>query len=477
MINPYLLWIAIAAGIAAILSRDGLKKDPDAARGAPIPRAATIALAAFALAALLAGLKWQKEATTVLPIAYGFVGGAALSWLAEFVGRSAFARGSVLAGPLGFAVAVRGLMLLPFVSRAVNVHEAGLAAGFALGTWMLSLGSGGGGWAARTTAFLMAILLTDQLGSMNAGGNSTYAGLVFGIGFCVFAASVTSLGKLLIPDSRSGREWISGGALLVLTILGAYLIGTRHLWLAATWQVFTMSALVAVAVHWFLPREQTQSRLPLLLGAVIWLGVATLAFGMLRGYGMAIALLAATGILLFFNNPRALATLAPLAAITVYRIFYEGFGRASRGLDIGQHYELVGFLAGLALVALAIEFRLRRKENAAAAAMSFLLMLALPALTAVLIGSLGYVGLLVGMGFGFLMLDPGSLGSFSLGIQAALALLYARTFGWFDALINLTREEKVGVLKYAVPIVGLIVVAIVALSRPSVEVMEEAQVS
>lgn len=468
MITTYLPWIALVVGIAAVLSRDGKKpsaEEPTTSRFSPISRSATLTLIVLALAALLAGWKWQASALLAMPAALGCVAGILIALIAERLGRSSFQRGALIAGPLGIAVAARGLgsLHLPYWLRE---HEIGLGLGVALGAWVLtSLKEDSDGWSVRTAVFLNAMLLVDRLGGLGHGERAGHAGLALGAAAAFFAAAVPSLLGMFRFTGPKPAAWCKA-AFVVLLAVSAYLVAWRYVWLHDTWRIFVGAMIVALVVHWFMPKDREEGALPMLLAVVVWLGAATLAFGYLRGFGMSVALLAAATVFLFLDDRLGLVSLAPLAALTVFRVFRELHESASRALDIGQHYSLIGLLAGMALIALAVEARRKRPDSAPAAAIMAVLMLAVPVLAAALIAAKGYVGVMVGMGFSFLILGAPRLRSaIPLAVQMGIGMLMAGAYGWFEAIIDLSRGDKVKVLIYAVVASALLVGGVLYLTR------------
>lgn len=472
MITTTLPWIAIAAGLAALFSRDGLKAPPESPPESPPNRLVWAVLAILAAVALWAGFTYAKQAEDVKSTAIGFVVGLVLAAVANRIGGSPFQRGALLAGPIGLAAIARGLGSLAFVPEWLASHEVGLGFGAAVGAWLLAKPADSG-WAWRTAAVLNATLLADLLGEAGPGDRASHAGLALLVAGCVLAAAVPPV--LAAAKFRDKLKDSREGVLFAALFSGfAFLIATRYVWIGHVWHVALMAAAVALVVHWFTASDKEGSPYTGLLGMVIWLGVATLAFGLLRGFGMSVALLTAVLVFLVLGDVRSIASLSPLAAMTVYRVFKEWHQSAAKTLDIGQHYELIGFIAGMALIALALEMRHRRREHPIANGAMALMLMALPVLTAILLGAKGTVGLLVGSGFAYVILGTALHGLAPFVLQMGLGLLIAGTYDWYASLIDLTRDQKVFALEIAVPIVAVLLLLIGFLTKPAEQAGQEA---
>ncbi|MBI5705975.1 MAG: hypothetical protein HZC36_03175 [Armatimonadetes bacterium] len=472
MITTYLPWIAIAAGIAALFSRDGLKAPPESPPKSPPNRLVWAILGLLAAVALWAGFTYAKQAEDVKVTAIGFVVGLALAAASNQIGGSGFQRGASLAGPIGLAAIARGLGSLAFVPEWLTSHEVGLGVGVAVGAWLLAKPSDTG-WAWKTAAILDGTLLVDLLGEAGPGDRAAHAGLALLVAGCVLASALPTL---ITASNLKNKLKESGTGILFAAVFSGFavLIATRYVWIGHVWHIALMASALALVVHWFTASDNEGSPYTSLLGMVIWLGVATLAFGLLRGFGMSIALLTAVLVFLILGDVRSIASLSPLAAMTVYRVFKEWHQSAAKTLDIGQHYELIGFIAGMALIALALEMRQRRREHPIASGAMALMLMALPILTAILLGAKGTVGLLVGSGFAYVVLGSALHGLAPFVLQMGLGLLIAGTYDWYASLIDLTRDQKVFALEVAVPIVAVLLLLIGFLTKPVEQARAEA---
>ena len=103
------------------------------------------------------------------------------------------------------------------------------------------------------------------------------------------------------------------------------------------------------------------------------------------------------------GEKRGLITCGPLFGLVLYRLFREAHVDASRALDLGQHYALMGFAIGAVLPALPERWWATKPSNAILQGVGGLLWTAVwagaPFLAALLLGPKGVVGFVAGVGF------------------------------------------------------------------------------
>ena len=164
------------------------------------------------------------------------------------------------------------------------------------------------------------------------------------------------------------------------------------------------------------------------------------------------------------GEKRGLITCGPLFGLVLYRLFREAHVDASRALDLGQHYALMGFAIGAVLPALPERWWATKPSNAILQGVGGLLWTAVwagaPFLAALLLGPKGVVGFVAGVGFCTLFSVTGPAPSLlPLAAAAAAGGLASLTYGWISDLTDLTRDEK---LHYVfVALVPLVVVGLV----------------
>jgi hypothetical protein len=177
-------------------------------------------------------------------------------------------------------------------------------------------------------------------------------------------------------------------------------------------------------------------------------------------------------VLTMLGRTRALLTMGPLAILVLYRVFRELHTDASRAIDIGQHYALIGLSIGVALPILAMEWRMSRTESspksAAASGLWTPAFLAVPFVSAVVLAAKGYVGVLTGLGFASLVEGlKGSSRLDSLALQLGIGASMVASFDWVSSKVDLARDEKVKTLVWVAAGIGLLALLITMLSRAS----------
>lgn len=395
------------------------------------------------------------------PSVLGFAGGIAGAIVASFLSKHPLLGGASRSGPLALGVAAAGLVTL-VKQPDLEPAQLGLVLGLALGAWLLAPSDESTpDWPSSAAFFGAAILAADILGRRAVGGHSSHAGLVLAIASVAVLAAVLFAGAKDEDSSAALKGW--KGLIFIALLIGAgWVIATRYIWLGNAWCIFGGAVLVALVASHLTGRESERSTLRFALSCAVWLGVATLAFAYLRGFGMSLALLAGAVYFLSTGNRAGLLSLAPLAALVAYRVFREAHVTASRALDIGQHYGLVGLLAGATLTIVAWEYRRSLfGVSPAKAGLAKVLVVAValgaPVLGAVLLAEKGYVGLLVGLVFGAAVLGlQGARSPLGLAMPTGLALGMSSIFGWMVPFLEKTRDEKLKALYWSVPVIVLV---------------------
>ncbi len=402
-----------------------------------------------------------------------------------------------LAGPAIFALLALGLSLGTGVSELVRNAALALAAGLvlsrvlALAPTSLSLShnrafaygiggalvalsglwSEGGPFVATGLAAGLALGAAPGWTWLGLGGASV--ALINGLGAKTEIGAASSLGTALafavvlgwmLHALLGGRapSWLPGLAGAALTIAGSILAANQFIPIGEGLLLVALAAGCAVVAR----AASLGSSTPFgsVLTAVVWLAGASLAFGLARGFGMSILLalgLAMSGML---GETKRLASLGPLGGLVVYRFFREHFTEASRSLDIGQHYAIVGLVAAMLIPLAVAQWRAMSKGHETPKTFlgeGALLGLSLASLVTgiVLLAAKGAVGMLVGFGIAPVaaMLsdhEPEECHVSALG----WGLLAVPTFAALDAMLDLTRDDKVQFLMKAS--VALIVLAI-----------------
>ncbi|RYG47350.1 hypothetical protein EON79_07590 [bacterium] len=393
-----------------------------------------------------------------------------------FLGVIAVAAGEFLGGwvatlALGVAAA-SALHLLP----ATGLPAAQLALMGGAGLGAVAFGKGG-----ATTA-LVAILVaaTDNLGMRH----SDVAGAAFLGSQLGLAATIGALLAGYVPPKLAMAKPVAIGILVLLTALFA----TKPLEDGGLLISAGLGALGGLILHWLFADDEP-SPLRIGMAVVIGVGLATIAFGLGRGAGMALSLLAAGGVLLGVGDRRAFLTLGPLVGLVLFRVLREAGTGATRALDIAQHYTLLALVLGAVVPLLPVDWmaggrRLagggseethselptahRGLPTAAGTFLWGLLILAIPPLVIVIFGMRGAIGFVVGLGLsGLFQAMRGAKDLSPLAIGSGMAGATILALKPLADKADLTRDEKMHML--LVWGVGIVVIAgiLAFLSRPT----------
>lgn len=461
MLTTLLPWAALALALGAWFVRDN-EKDGAASPVSPGPLAAAVLLALLAVGA---GFVWNEPLRDLLPTAYGFAAGVGVVLLSALLVARPGQPKEPLALPLALGAFGAGLWTL-LAESVREPYQLGAAAGAGMAGWLLSLG-GRGSAAARTGLILGLAVAVDILGSRGMGGNCDHAGSVLAL--VAALATLLAVGLPRRPESAGSMRLVGAAVGIVVFALGGWLLATRHLFLNDIWILFGGAALAAVLVAWLVPDEVQEGSVNFILSVVVWLGVATLSFGLRKGFGMSICALGGAATLTLLGRTRALLTLGPLAMLAIYRIFREMHTDASRALDIGQHYALVGIAIGILLPLMASEWVAHRKSDTKASLAGFLWMpglLTVPYLAGVVLAAKGYVGVLAGLGFASVVEGlKGAVRLNGMALQLGLGFAMAGGYRWLSSKVDLAREDKIAALTWVAVVLGAVAIGIALLSR------------
>lgn len=312
-------------------------------------------------------------------------------------------------------------------------------------------------WPGDAAWWLAAIGSANLLGAMGVGGKSALAGSTVGLVLVVAGVLGVGLGQVL-----PGKKTTGAIVFAAVAALGLWVVAKRHVFLIDVFWIGLLALGTAAAVAYLMGTDDSaESAGPsgILLSSILWVAAATIAFGMLKGYGMAVGVVVGAAALAMLGSTRGLLAMGPVFGLTAYRLFREQHTDSSRAFDIGQHYAMVGILIGSMLVLLLLDWgreHTRGRGGATAVAGLLLGVAGLGGLLAsvVLLGPKGTVGLLVGIGLAPALAgwrgskDSGALAC-SVGLLAATAFAY----GPLDPYLNLEREAKTKLLLWTVAIV------------------------
>lgn len=288
------------------------------------------------------------------------------------------------------------------------------------------------------------------------------------VGVLVLVAGL--VGAILEQVIRKQREQIRlphGSWAAVCAALAGLIIGNRILPENGLTLCILLGVIASGVTLGMVSDEPDQDSLVVGIVAVIWLSAASVAFGLLRGFGMSLTLVSAVAVLAFGGGKRALLSVGPLVGLVLYRLLREAQPEVSRALDIGQHYALVGFALGMICPLIPSDWRTaRRTDSVMSSVLWSVLALGLPVVVMLVFGGVGAVGLIAGTGFaaiaqalrGRLDLQPLAVG---LGVAGEMLLLT----GWVDSITGLQRDEKLRALSIAASLAALVAGALFAVAK------------
>ncbi len=465
--NTAIPLIAIALAVASL----ALSSPPATKSPAFNPFGAIIAI----LVASIAGFVWRNDYPNLLPAALGFSGAIAVCFLCRIVDGF---RATSVAAAFGLAAGLAGVLRWITVPN-MEMLQLAVIAGLSIGAWLcgdfrpgrMSLSV----WLAIVSALVLAADFMGQKYLNNEPGGST--GAMMGL-----AAAIAALVGQLMNRSEKRADPVLGFvpsmiAVGILLILG-FVVGSRLVENTEAWMIFSGSVLAATILNWVIRPDGKDDTFTFLVATVIWIGIATLAFSHLKGYGMTIA---ATGAILtfaIFGNVRAMLSVGPLIGLAFYRVLRESHLDAVRALDIGQHYAVIGLGFGLVAALLPSEWITKRGTGSMQTSLGRLLwtivLCLLPVAMSVVLGAKGMVGFVAGLGFASLIegLRNGS-NALPILFTGGLAALIAVSYDWLAKLLDLTRESKQIAFYWIAGVALALGVLISLVSKPAEEPQAE----
>ena len=429
--------------IALVLSATAYALGRKDAKGTRPNLLCLLGLAVFVILGAKFGSTTGKE---LWPLAGGLATGALVALGAEWLGLATVS--------LGLGVA--GAALLPVFGKGAVTAELGLAVGAMAGT----LFSGGGKNAAFAAVSATVVATIDALGSYNADvPAAAHYGSLLG---------TIAIGSAVVMLALRFKSWLWPAGAVILAA-GAYL-AEKRLGLVGVGLPAVLGVLTGLVVLYLLPEDETDA-FKMAVATVLWLGLATLAYGPARGFGMNVALFAGIAVPIALGRSRAVLSCGPLAALVFVRLFNQVHGRESAALDISQHYVLIGLTVGAILPAVYDEWQARSPRLPALAALLWgVLLVGLPVALTLLVEAKGLVGFIVGLGFGGLLLarrtgltvQPLAI---TTGVGAAAILVYGRMID----VETVSRAQKMHFVAYSAIAIALVAIPLGLLVRPKLE--------
>ena len=221
--------------------------------------------------------------------------------------------------------------------------------------------------------------------------------------------------------------------------------------------IVVMSAVAGMVIDFMLPDGENDTT-RIALAAIIAVSLATIAFGLAKATGMAVALSTMTLLFLGVGNRLAALSIGPLFGLVFYRVLKEIDLHATKALDIGQHYALIGVLLGAVIPLLPADWAIGSKfKNGMRSLLWTVLILGAPIFIAVMLGEKGSIGFVGGLGLaGLCQALRGQKSLLPLAIIPGLAAVTSICLDWFEDWGDLARNDKVKVFMIAG--IGLVIV-------------------
>lgn len=292
-----------------------------------------------------------------------------------------------------------------------------------------------------TKTMLEAISLqTLSLTLLIVGGVAAVVSLVENKKAVVTAAAVVqavAIGFLIRPDSTKHNLWIVVGA----------------------------SAVAAIAIVVFMP--ETLSGWATMVGAMVSVGLATVAFSFGLKEGLAISTLLACSIWASSANNNAQIAILPMLGMVGFRALSVQTGASEYTLDLSRNYSFLALVLGAFIPALISEWRANcptESKQRIGLALIVTLLVAVPSSLFVLFGGKAAVAWLAGLGFSGVarplsqISDAGQVG-LSAGLMALTFVPRERFEDWLGG----TRDHRIVTFGILVAVAVVIVIVLQSL--------------
>jgi hypothetical protein len=402
-----------------------------------------VRVAAYAIVVAIAGVAAQRVNIAVFPaLGLATLLAIATNWLG---GKT-----------VPIALGVVGVIALPYLGAANLLPDNQLAFLVAIGLGALVLGEESN---PRLALLALLAISANRLGSMHS-----EVAAFESIGSIL--ALAVSLGSLLAQPIPEKLGYLRPVCAALIALIAA-LFASQQLNESAIVVVVAMGVVVGIVLS-LLVEEAEGSTVRIGLAAIIGIGLATVSFAADRGLGMALALLAAIGILLATNHLRAILALGPLVGLVLYRVLREEGTGATRALDIGQHYTLLALTLGAIVPLMFVDWKGKVGNlGTAGAALWGILALTIPPLTITMFGARGAVGFVVGIGLAA-SIEAVRQGQ-KLAVYGAVSVLAPTTLlalQWASGADDLSRDQKIPMLIGAGTLILVIAGLLVWMSAP-----------
>ncbi len=457
----YLPWIGLAVGVFALFLRGGEKEKVQWVKAVAVPVA--LAILAFAGSFMTDG----DVRTALTFLAAGAVAGCVVTALSSWAGTSE--QGALLS-TLGLVAFLVGTSL-ETVELSSIARLGGLVCGLAAGA-LPSLGSRGN----RIGVMLVSVLFVA--GALALISRIGYRQEIRQSAPLLVWAALLSIGVLWGASKAFGeRARLFGQAIAVVVMAGlSWLIFSNYLGEKDVALVCPIAVAATLLTAWAVPLDR-QSVATWGIAAVIWLGMATLAFSEAYGLGMAAAGFVGVATALVLGRRDLLPAIGIVVGLAVYRLFRENNAEVVQAFDIGQHYAMIGFLLGIVVLVAVADALVRRRESWRSGidgAIVGLIAATIVVGASAFFGPKGAIGLVVGLAIAPMVAQLTSARpSWTFAAAAVLqsaALVAYRPLAWD---MSLDRDGKLKLLLWLTAAVVVLYGALWFLGRTKKEVVHE----
>jgi hypothetical protein len=332
----------------------------------------------------------------------------------------------------------------------------GVGAGLALGGALA-----GGPSAGVLTIGATSILWTVALGEAGRGREAA----LYGATVAVLAAFALLVFVALARGSA--RRLAEGGQWLVFLCLMGLVAIIARVSVPMPFVSILLGLLAPALVAWALPEGMGAGRgWSVGVAAALAIGASGVAFSEDKGFGVALFALfvAAVGV----DRPRAWMALSPIWLFAGFRAFRSLHPDASRALDIGQNYAILGIVLGIVAVLAVVDWAAVESRPTPSFAPAAVLTLGVVLAGAALLGGKGAAGIAVGVALAPCV--AGLRGDATLGVgRAAAAALGGLVLGYaaIAPFLDWRRPEKIEALIAIATAGALLAVATWWLGRPA----------
>ncbi len=269
---------------------------------------------------------------------------------------------------------------------------------------------------------------------------------ISGPGVIALAGALGSLAVWALAGNTQLQANKGRVGLAVLIIIGAVL-GFAGLQIGSLKTVGVILA-TAAAITLVLDLSLTKGFKLSGVGGLLYLSAAAWSFSQLQGSGLALFAAAAALSSLVAGRSDLMPLVAPLVGFSLYRTVLEASEGATKAFDIGQHYGMIGLLAGAFLVLAVVQLlegsvldcKIPLVRNLCAALAFGAALIG----AALLLGDKGVAGLILGAGIPALFLAGRSIGQALTASLLSIAGGATLALSWKGLLpfVDLTRDAK-----------------------------------